>query len=84
MSTYNLCFDQIYEKYQCFLSEIFQFFEVKFSICLNRCVFVMGIHFLPKMDSKNVVSLYDHDHIFHGLITLPLFMSSLALRMACK
>ena len=30
------------KKYQCFLSENFQFLEVKFSIYLNRCVFVMG------------------------------------------
>ena len=33
MSTHNLCFEQKYEKYQeCFLSENFQFLEVKFSI----------------------------------------------------
>ena len=38
----NLCFDQKYEKYQRFLSENFQFLEVKFSIYLNRRVFVMG------------------------------------------
>ena len=31
-STHNLCFEQKYEKYQIFLSENFQFFEVKFSI----------------------------------------------------
>ena len=30
-----------YEKYQRFLSENFQFLEVKFSIYLNRRVFVM-------------------------------------------
>ena len=40
MSTYNLCFEQKYEKYQS-LSENFQFLEVKFSIYLNRHVFVM-------------------------------------------
>ena len=34
-------FGQKYEKYQTFLSEIFQFLEVKFSIYLNRRVFVM-------------------------------------------
>ena len=41
--THNLCFEQKYEKYQIvfFLSEIFQFLEVKFSIYLNRRVFVM-------------------------------------------
>ena len=38
----NLCFEQKYEKYQFFfLSENFQILEVKFSIYLNRRVFVM-------------------------------------------
>ena len=33
------------KKYQFFLSENFQFLEVKFSVYLNRCVFVMiGIY----------------------------------------
>ena len=44
MSTNNLCFEQKYEKYenyQVFLSEYFQFLAVKFSIYLNRLVFVM-------------------------------------------
>ena len=40
-STHNLCFEQKYEKYQSFLSENFQFLDVKFSIYLNRRVFVM-------------------------------------------
>ena len=35
-STHNLCFAQKYKKYQSFLSENFQFLEVKFSIYLNR------------------------------------------------
>ena len=41
MSTHNLCFGQKYEKYLSFLSENFQFLEIKFSIYLNRRVFVM-------------------------------------------
>ena len=41
MSIHNLCFEQIYEKYQSFLSDIFQFMEVKFSTYLNRHVLVM-------------------------------------------
>ena len=41
MRTHNLCFQQKYEKCESFLSEIFQFLEVKFSIYLNRLVFVM-------------------------------------------
>ena len=40
-NTHNLCFEQKYEKYQNFLSENFQFLEVKFSIYLNRRAFVM-------------------------------------------
>ena len=40
-STHNLCFEQKYEKISEFLSENFQFLEVKFYIYLNRCVFVM-------------------------------------------
>ena len=41
MSTNNLCFQQKYEKYQTFLSENFHFLVVKFSVYLNRHVFVM-------------------------------------------
>ena len=40
-NTHNLCFEQIYKKYQSFSSEHFQFLEVKFSVNLNRRVFVM-------------------------------------------
>ena len=41
LSGHNLCFEQKYDNYQSFLSENFKFLEVKFSIYLNRCVFVM-------------------------------------------
>ena len=41
-STHNLCFEQKYEYYQSLLPENFRFLEVKFSIYLNRRVFVMG------------------------------------------
>ena len=40
-STHNLCFERKYEKYQSFLSENFQYLKMKFSIYLNRRVFVM-------------------------------------------
>ena len=43
-STHNLCFELKYEKYQNFLSVFFFFFQflvVKFSVYLNRHVFVM-------------------------------------------
>ena len=39
--SHNLCFEQKYEKYQIFLSENFPVLVVKFSIYLNRRVFVM-------------------------------------------
>ena len=42
MSTHNLCFEQKYEKYQSFLSENFQLLELKFSVYLNRRVFIMA------------------------------------------
>ena len=42
-STQNLCFVQKYEKISEFLSpKHFQFLVVKFSVYLNRLVFVMG------------------------------------------
>ena len=40
---HNLCFEQKYEKYQNFYLKIFIFLVVKFSIYLNRCVFVISI-----------------------------------------
>ena len=40
-STHNLCFEQKYKKLSEFLSENFHFLVVKFSVYLNRLVFVM-------------------------------------------
>ena len=40
-NTDNLCFEQKYEIYRNFLFEIFHFLVVKFSVYLNRHVFVM-------------------------------------------
>ena len=40
-STHNLCFEQKYEKYWNFLSEKLTFLVAKFSVYLNRRVFVM-------------------------------------------
>ena len=42
MSTHNLCFEQKSEKYQKFLSQNFQFLVVKFSVYLNRHVFIIA------------------------------------------
>ena len=44
--TNNPSFGQKYEKYQNFLSEIFHFLVVNFSIYLNSCVFVMLVKFV--------------------------------------
>ena len=41
MSTHNLCFKEKFEKYQNFLSKNFHLLVVKFSVYLNRLVFVM-------------------------------------------
>ena len=41
MSTHILCFEQKYEKYAILLSENFYFLMVRFSVYLNRHVFVM-------------------------------------------
>ena len=40
-STHNLSFEQKYKEYQNFLSENFHFLVVKFSVYLNRHVFIM-------------------------------------------
>ena len=43
MRTNNLCFELKYEKYQSFFYlKVFIFWEVKFSLYLNRHVFVMA------------------------------------------
>ena len=41
-STHNLYFEQKYEKLE-FLSENFQFWLVKFSIYVNRRIFIMNV-----------------------------------------
>ena len=43
MSTHSLCFEQKCEKYENFYLKIFILLVVKFSIYLNRRVFVMDI-----------------------------------------
>ena len=43
MNTHNLCFEQKCEEYQNFLSEVFRFLMVKFSVYLNRHVFIMSL-----------------------------------------
>ena len=73
MSTHNLCFVQKYEKYLSFLSENFQFLEVKFSIYLNRRVFVMHAvlwlhftrHLVSLVNAKSITNIFFpiQDHV---------------------
>ena len=58
MSTHNLCFEKKYEKYQNFLSENFPFLVVKFSVYLNRRVFVMRLDRLGGLSSTFTRELY--------------------------
>ena len=54
-STHNLCFEQKYEKYQFFVSENFQFLEVKFSMSFIKCIFVM-----PSADQSDLNLCISH------------------------
>ena len=51
-STHNLCFEQKYEKILEFLSENFHFLVVKFSVYLNRRVFVMYLVLPPHISVR--------------------------------
>ena len=50
MSTHNLWFEQKYGENQNFLSENFHFLVVKFSVYLNRRVFVMSLNSLEAVE----------------------------------
>ena len=63
MSTHNLCFEQKYEKYQNFYLKIFIFLVVKFSIYLNRHVFLMCV--IP-FRIYFILSSYFSKQIFHA------------------
>ena len=58
-STHNLCFEQKYEKYQNFLSENFHFLMVKFSVHLNRRVFVM-----TKLVNREIRGMFEMNCLF--------------------
>ena len=76
MSTHNLCFEQKYKKYQSFLSQNFQFLEVKFSLYLNRRVFVMlslwGLHRLGSFSAIFYKGGNLHDFLLVFLQNKPL------------
>ena len=72
MSTHNLCFERKYEKYQIFFSENFLFLVVKFSVHLNRRVFVMNV-FLKYFESTSVHLCSHHWHYsscIHNIVPL--------------
>ena len=56
-STHNLYFEQKYEKYQSFLSETIQFLEVKFSVYLNRHVFLMDKYTMNFQRQMKIIKL---------------------------
>ena len=64
MSTHNLCFEQKYEKYQNFYLKIFIFLVLKFSVYLNRLVFVM-----ERSGVRNIF-LSSHQVMLRGMDTL--------------
>ena len=75
-STHNLCFDQKYVKYRIFLSENFHFLVVKFSVYLNRRVFVMRTNYKRRaikchltrfLNAANRMQNSDDDVHFHRL-----------------
>ena len=54
LGSHNPYFEQKYETYQRFLSESFQILEVKFSIYLNRRVFVMSTFKQDLLGKKSI------------------------------
>ena len=65
-----MCFEQKYEKYQIFLSENFHFLVVKFSVYLNRHVFVMHIDPFQKVYHFRIGNreiLFRHDFVIFRL-----------------
>ena len=66
-STHNLCFEQKYKKYQDFLSENFHFLVVKFSVYLNRRVFVMGVITNNLVRNRKIVIARFHDECIYAV-----------------
>ena len=66
MSTHNLCFEQKYEKYHNFYLKTSSFLVVKFSIYLNRRVFVMFITKVAFIMHKSINKKnYGKFHAYH-------------------
>ena len=79
-----LCFEQKYEKISEFLSENFQFLEVKFSIYLNRRVVVMSLRCPPEdtLDPCLPTECPAKIGVFAGCISN--FLGSVVPRFNCK
>ena len=67
-STHNLCFEQECEKYQNFLSENVPYLVIKFSIYLNRCIFIMTEMLLKS--THNMFSWRNKKTILSGVTQL--------------
>ena len=65
-STHNLCFEQKYENYQNFLSENFHFSVIKFSVYLNRHVFVMATELIGLLRCQFLTA---HDKLYNVLFS---------------
>ena len=58
-SNHNLCLEQKYENFRIFLSENFHFLVVKFSVYLNRRVFVMDWVPLYNVQCYGIIQIKD-------------------------
>ena len=65
-SIHNLCFEQKHEKYQNFLSENFHFLVVKFSVYLNRHVFVMTVSLIFSVQHQQFVTWWFCGKYYQG------------------
>ena len=63
-STHKLFFEQKYEKYQKFLSENFNFLVAKFSVYLNRHIFVIFSQ-TKEFDYSRKVLIFMRIYLFH-------------------
>ena len=73
-SAHNLCFEQKYEKYLSFFHlKIFRVVVVKFSIYLNRRVFVMQ----TRMYTQLPTTLFMPMHLFHMSVHNALYLSTI-------
>ena len=73
-STHNLYLEQKFEKYQSFLSENFQLLEMKFSIFLNRRVFVTEIQFSKIRNGLIKILFLQNFEVFFSFLSFYLYI----------